>query len=681
MSKLKINKIKIEINSDNGIFGSEHEFSSGLNIVRGDNTTGKSTLFQSIIYTLGFEELLGGKFEKTLQSVLKDKVEYPRNTNFYNIIQSYIYLVIENQDHEVITIRRGVKTLGRKSQLIDVYMGDYISNIENVTKGMQMWVHDKGGASDENFGFHKFLCNFLKIELPKVLTYNGDYTNIYLQQLASTFIIEQKKGWSDYFITAPIYSIRDLHQHLIEYILKLDVFKNNEKREELNLRKNQLGIKWTKIFNDLSYLADKSSSELIGIASEPEIINDLKSVKLLYKKENSNIKIEEYLKELSNQLSTYNNEIKTVGENSAKFENKLEEKQNLLNKISLNYDLLLPDISSEMEKLRQYRIQYQNISEDLRKNKGVQKLNNLGAEQNIKTFENTCPTCSQTIKDLLPSDINHVPMRLEDNIKYLESQLKMIEVYINGQKSLIEEKQKKSEMYKQSATQLRKEIRNLKTELVEDARVPSVIEIQEKFSLNQRIIFYKNTLEKFDKLLVDLHPLINEFNYIESEISKLPKIKLSDLDESKIKNLESNFVSYLIKFGYTSKSFHNIKISRNNFFPIVDNLYNIKFDSSASDFIRSIWAFSLSLMKTSVEFDGNHPQFLMLDEPKQQDASLESFKELLKELSKFKDQQIIVFASFENSDKTFDESTKNIEFSLSKIEETLIKPIIRYIEK
>ena len=675
MSKLKINSLKIEINTNNGLFGANYNFSKGLNIIRGDNTSGKSTLFQSIIYALGFEELLGGKFEKTLQSVLKDKVEYPRNSEYFTIIQSYIFLVIENERKEVITIKRGVKTPERKSQLLDVYSGDYISDIENVFEEKQMWVHDKGGASDENFGFHKFLCDFLNIELPKVLNYNGDYTNIYLQQLASTFIIEQKKGWSDYFVTAPIYSIRDLHQHLIEYLLKLDVFENNEIREELNYRKVKLLNNWTKLFNEFNYLADRSSSELIGIKSEPEIINDLNSLKLLYKKGDVKIKIEDYLLELKDKVLTYNREIQTVEHNSERFEKELVEKQNLLTKISINYDLILPEINSEKEKLRLYENQLKSITEDLRKNKGVQKLNNLGANQDIKTLENICPTCTQEVKDLLPVDIEHIPMRLEDNIKYLESQLSMIEVYILGQKNLIAEKLEKAEIYQTKASQLRREIRSLKTELIEDSRLPSVVEIEEKFSLNQRINFYSKTIEKFESLKTELKPLLVEFNYIQSELSKLPKKKLSDLDELKIADLENNFVNYLQQFGYTSKSFTSIKISRNNLFPIVDNLYNIKFDSSASDFIRSIWAFTISLMKTSIKFGGNHPQFLMLDEPKQQDASLVSFKALLKELSKFKEQQVFVFASFENSDETFNESTNGLEFTLKRISETLIKPL------
>jgi predicted ATPase len=70
---LKIRALKIEVNTTSGLFGAEFNFSNGLNIIRGDNSTGKSSLFQSIIYGLGFEELLGGKNEKTMQSALKDK--------------------------------------------------------------------------------------------------------------------------------------------------------------------------------------------------------------------------------------------------------------------------------------------------------------------------------------------------------------------------------------------------------------------------------------------------------------------------------------------------------------------------------------------------------------------------------------------------------------------------------
>ena len=86
---LKINNIKIDVNTNNGLFGAFHTFKAGLNIVRGNNTSGKSSLFQAIVYALGFEELIGGRFEKTMQSVLKDQVEYPKG-KFHSVWSVYL---------------------------------------------------------------------------------------------------------------------------------------------------------------------------------------------------------------------------------------------------------------------------------------------------------------------------------------------------------------------------------------------------------------------------------------------------------------------------------------------------------------------------------------------------------------------------------------------------------------
>ena len=66
---------------------------------------------------------------------------------------------------------------------------------------------------------------------------------------------------------------------------------------------------------------------------------------------------------------------------------------------------------------------------------------------------------------------------------------------------------------------------------------------------------------------------------------------------------------------------------------------------------------------------------LIFDEPKQQDMAISNFKSFLTELSQFKEQQVLVFASFENSDSSFAEATQGLNFTLNRIEEKLIKPI------
>ncbi|WP_425642229.1 AAA family ATPase [Marinomonas gallaica] len=93
MIGLKLEKFKIVLNTTDGEYGFECEFKSGLNIVRGNNSSGKSTLVNSLIYSLGMEEILGGKGEKTLPYALKEYVE-SENKDKIRIVSSYVYLQI-----------------------------------------------------------------------------------------------------------------------------------------------------------------------------------------------------------------------------------------------------------------------------------------------------------------------------------------------------------------------------------------------------------------------------------------------------------------------------------------------------------------------------------------------------------------------------------------------------------
>ena len=80
-------------------------------------------------------------------------------------------------------------------------------------------------------------------------------------------------------------------------------------------------------------------------------------------------------------------------------------------------------------------------------------------------------------------------------------------------------------------------------------------------------------------------------------------------------------------------------------------------------------------MQTSIKYQGNHPNLLLFDEPKQQDMSEEGFKVFLQSLSGFSAAQIFVFASFENKDESFLSATQGINFHLVKIDDKLIKPL------
>lgn len=87
--------------------------------------------------------------------------------------------------------------------------------------------------------------------------------------------------------------------------------------------------------------------------------------------------------------------------------------------------------------------------------------------------------------------------------------------------------------------------------------------------------------------------------YLEDR-EKVPKNKFSSDDDAKITTLRNVFIKNLRKFGYKSlTTMEQIEISKDSYLPVREN-FDMKFDSSASDGIRAIWAFTLALMQTSI---------------------------------------------------------------------------------
>lgn len=58
---LRINRLRVEINTIKGVYGIDESFKDGLNFIASfRNTCGKSSILAAIYYCLGFEQILGG---------------------------------------------------------------------------------------------------------------------------------------------------------------------------------------------------------------------------------------------------------------------------------------------------------------------------------------------------------------------------------------------------------------------------------------------------------------------------------------------------------------------------------------------------------------------------------------------------------------------------------------------
>lgn len=673
---LKIKALKININTDKGVYGTPLiQFNDGLTIIKGFNSTGKSTLFQSILYCLGLEELIGGKNEKTMQSVLKSEILNNENQIEARVIESNILLEIEGSS--IATVKRYISSESKNSGLVEVFDGPLLT-FPNQYEYVPMYVHDKGAADSNNaFGFHSFLEKLIGWELPNVQYKDGSQRKLYLQNIFPGFVIEQKAGWSDFFATIPYYALLDKETRAVEFLLNLDSWKIQQRKSKLKQDKNDLILDWRNKYTEFKSLAHQIACEIRGVSNQPEIIESKNAVYLVYVTEERTYNLTEYISYLEDEYSKISDlEIPNVGDQAVESELKINYLNEQLSQLSINLSTVINRKNLTISKYNSFVERLSELENDKVQNEYHLKVKKKGADEGFAIAHDNCPYCSQGLNDsLLPKDIEIVPMQIEENLEYLKAQINLIKIYINNHRSDIDDLEREIERLNNKISETRSSIRTLKTQLVSDNRMPSVELIENRLKLKSKLDLYIRKYDELASFQEDFKMLSDEWVQILGEEKKLPK-SLSPFDHKKISELEQSFKSLLVYFHYRSKALDGISISRDTLLPAVEG-YSLKFDSSASDFTRAIWSYTLALKETSERFEGNHPNLFVLDEPEHQDTGDNDFHLLLKRLGAYTNTQSIVFASFHQTESTFEACTEGVEFNLIDLgQEKFIKKLI-----
>lgn len=672
---LKIRALQITINTDKGIYGTPLlRFRDSLTIVKGFNSTGKSTLFQSILYGLGLEELIGGKNEKTMQSVLKSEILDNQNKIEANVIESNILLEIEGTS--VVTVKRYISSETKNSGLVEVFNGKLLTEPKQYDY-VPLYVHDKGAADSKNaFGFHSFLEKLMGWELPQVQYKDGSYRKLYLQNIFPSFVIEQKAGWTDFLATIPYYSLIDKETRALEFLLNLDSWKIQQRKSKLKQDKNDLIFDWRNKFNEFKSLANQIACEIRGVNNQPEIINSINSVYLVYLTEERTYNISEYINVLEEEYEELLElEVPNVGDQAEESEIRINKLNEQLSNYSINLSSTINRKNLAISKYKSFKERLLELENDKVQNEYHLKVKKKGAEEGFAIAHDNCPYCSQGLNDsLLPKDIEIVPMQIEENLEYIKAQINLIKIYMSNHQNDISDLEQNIEKLNIKISETRSNIRTLKTQLTSDNRLPSIELIEKRLKLKARLDLYRRKYEELASFQEAFKSLSDEWVQILSEEKKLPK-SLSKFDYKKISELETIFKQLLREFHYRSKPIDSISISRDTLLPVVDR-YSLKFDSSASDFTRAIWSYTIALKETSERFGGNHPKLFILDEPGQQEAGDNDLQFLLKRLGNYGDTQSIVFSSFHQSEATFNACTKDVDFELIDLgEEKFIRKI------
>ena len=649
---LKIDRVRIEIQTEEGLYGCDERFETGLNLLASDdNTCGKSSILEAIYYGLGFEEIIGGKGEKVLTSVYKTYIEH--DAKKLAVLEAKIYLQISN-GHEIVTLYRAAKMENRDTKLITVYYAE-LEKIGEAAVIEDTYVHMPNSAVNAQ-GFHRFLEKFLHIELPKVPATDGIQRKLYLQLVFSCMFIEQKHGWGDIFSGMPLLGIKDAKKRVLEFVMNLDTLNNEKKREKLKAEEARIKRDWEILVKDITNACNRETCDIVGLPMKPCVLTqiNLTGIHVLKNKQDIN----EYIAELKRKY----NEIERI---KPKIVDNFEELQEELSKtedaiVSYEEDMrwLREHILQERANIQVLNNNLEIINNDLRNNKDAARLRNLGSALNCLTSKDICPICHQNISDsLLPGGEGIEIMSIDQNIKHLEAQKDMLEYAKKGHVHNRDEMDQKLQALQGKVFSLRRLAKALRNDLyavddnLSEAMVYKKIELQTKIDHLEGLLKF---VEEQKKAFIELS---DEWKIYLKEKKELPKEKFSKSDYEKLKLLRKKFVSNLEAYNYKSViNKKEINISEESYLPTIEQ-FDMKFDSSASDNVRGIWAYTVALLEVSMAMEGNHPTVLIFDEPVQHSIVPNDMKKFLDSIIELgKNCQTIIGITVKDSD-----TQKNID--------------------
>ena len=614
MSKLKIERLVIRASTTDGIYGTDLKFSYGLNIISAENSSGKSTCIQSIIYALGLEGILGPSRSNPLKSALTTKLRDYSDKEI-TVNESKIYLQVANENGKTITVLR--KSDSDASKIVTVYDCEYEKiNPQTFT---DYFLKDPGSAQREK-GFHYFLSNYLGIKQPQVIKYDGSTCPLYIESMFTANYVEQTRGWGGILNITPTYlGIKDLSQNILEYTLNLDVREIRRKREIcLDEKKNQ-EVKWLNTLSDL-----ESNAKAYGFFVSTRIPDKITPKSEVYQ-DSDLYTLDENNHEISLPQDKFNHEK----------ELELVREQLILDNLRANLannenalSLLISDIEANKQYIISINKSLNDTKESLRKYRDIEKLQLLGSQEEFSFVEGSCPTCGQTMENtLLPASLDGKILTVEDNIKYLEKTFAVFDSLAKSEKLKFEKKEATLKVANARVRDLRCQIK----------------EVQR--SISSPINSELRELIRKDTLLA----VLSDWRDCNNKLAVLPYDGFSQKDKLKLRLLRDSFKSNLQDFGYKSTPIEDFDLSTNTYKPTVDGI-DIGSEASASDNIRVIWSYLYSLLMldaNSNDISTNHLGLLIMDEPRQQETKDVSFKTFIKKASESyqEEKQIIMGTS------------------------------------
>lgn len=643
---LRFRRLRLRAVTADGVYGTDIPFASGLTVLWADNTKGKSTCMQGMLYALGLERMLSPRREIPLPHAMTTYLNTDDEKRI-EVLESSVSLEIANGESQVITVNRAVKA-STDTRLVSVDFGPALSGGATDLKRQNFFVLDPGAAQRED-GFHHFLEGFLGWRLPQVRRYDAPETKLYLETVFPLFWVEQKFGWTAIPAAIPTYMrIREVHKRAVEFIMNLDVYKLEVQRERLAERIAANSKEWSVVRQELDRFIARGGGRVASLSENP--LADpaaLSNAHVQLAEGTEWIPLATVVMQLrANIADLAAKAVPVVEEQSEEVTQKLQQLTQDVDQLNAERIRLHGIQQLKLADMRSLQRRIAALDDDLVKNLDVQRLQRYSGVAAALTPDR-CPTCEQALVDtLLSQEALSAVMPVSDNIEYIRSQKKMFEDILVREQSAESERRDQLSAISRKLIDCYSQIRLLRSELVAPGTNPSAAIIEERIRAEARMRDLEALQAIFDDAIDRLRTLQDAYAELLQERAQIPTEKLSPSDRDKLNRLTRLVQSQAKDFGFSTFSPSELSISEDSYRPEKEG-FEIGFETSASDAIRLKWAYQMSLLELARDEPTNHPGMLVFDEPRQQSSSRPSFQNLLSRAAgaKGRDQQVIFSTS------------------------------------
>ncbi len=211
---IRIVDIVVRGKSARGEFAGSFEFEPGLQVISAHNRFGKSLAVTSIAWCLGLERMFGLQDNDPARFpvAVREVIEFPRETDV-PVLESRVALTLERTGGERLRLTRDIK--GNPANVVVEELG-----ADGILTRTSTLLARKLTMKDETAGLQNFVFSWCGLPRTPVVDTRGEASELYLENIAPLFYIDQAEGWTDLqALQVHRYGLLEISDIAVEYLL------------------------------------------------------------------------------------------------------------------------------------------------------------------------------------------------------------------------------------------------------------------------------------------------------------------------------------------------------------------------------------------------------------------------------------------------------------------------------